>query len=143
MDPNFAEQVMKGIKIVDAGNIRNELAKYKKGKKLDIRLFNQVARLAWLGRIVLCPLDPEDPECKSWLLHLQSLDGIAAEIVCVDEDLNGMPFQSQIHILDAEQGAHLADIFREGMQQRARELQGLAQRDFYFEKYFAPEGKAS
>lgn len=134
---------MKGIKIVDGGNIRNELAKYKKGKKLDIRLFNQVARLAWLGKIVLCPLDPDDPDCKSWLLHLQPLEGLAAELIRVDEDLNGTPFASQIHILDAEQGVHLADIFREGMQKRARELQMLAQRDFYFEKYFVAEGKSS
>jgi hypothetical protein len=132
---------MKDIRIVDAGALKNELAKYKKGKKLDIRLFNQVARLAWLGKIVLCPLDPEDPACKAWLLHLQPLEGLAAEIIRVDEDLNGMPFASQIHILDAEQGAHLADIFREGMVQRARDLEALAQRDFYFEKYFSPAGK--
>jgi len=131
---------MKDIRIVDAGQLKNELAKYKKGKKLDIRLFNQVARLAWLGRVVLCPLDPEDAGCKAWLLHLQPLDGLAAEIIRVDEDLNGLPFASQIHILDAEQGAHLADIFREGMAQRARDLEALAQRDFYFEKYFSPEG---
>jgi hypothetical protein len=132
---------MKDIRIVDAGALKNELAKYKKGKKLDIRLFNQVARLAWLGKIVLSPLDPEDPECKAWLLHLQPLEGLAAEIIRVDEDLNGLPFASQIHILDAEQGAHLADIFREGMAQRARDLEALAQRDFYFEKYFSTEGK--
>jgi hypothetical protein len=133
---------MKDIRIVDAGALKNELAKYKKGKKLDIRLFNQVARLAWLGKIVLCPLDPEDPECKAWLLHLQPLEGLATEIIRVDEDLNGLPFASQIHILDAEQGAHLAGIFREGMAQRARDLEALAQRDFYFEKYFSPEGGA-
>lgn len=132
---------MKDIRIVDAGRLKNELAKYKKGRKLDIRLFNQVARLAWLGKIVLCPLDPEDPECKAWLLHLQPLEGLAAEIIRVDGDLNGQPFASQIHILDAEQGAHLADIFRAGMQNRARDLEALAQRDFYFEKYFAAEGK--
>ncbi len=134
---------MKSIKIVDAGSIKNELAKYKKGKKLDIRLFNQVARLAWLGKIVLCPLDPDDPECKSWLLHLQPLEGLAAEIIRIDEDLNGLPFASQIHILDAEQGGHLADIFRDGMRQRARDLQALERRDFYFEKYFAPEGQSN
>ena len=134
---------MKDIRIVDAGRLKNELAKYKKGRKLDIRLFNQVARLAWLGKIVLCPLDPEDPECKAWLLHLQPLDGLAAEIIRVDEDLNGQPFASQIHILDAEQGAHLADIFRAGMQNRARDLEALAQRDFYFEKYFSPEGRSA
>lgn len=127
----------KNIPISDLGALKNELAKYKKGKKLDIRLFNQVARLAWLGRIVLCALDPEDPACKSWLLHLQTLDGLAAQIIKVDEDLNGMPFASQIHILDAEQGAALAEIFRAGMEQRARDLQALERRDFYFEKFFA------
>jgi hypothetical protein len=127
---------MKTIKLADAGAIRNELAKYKKGKKLDIRLFNQVARLAWLGKIVLCRLDPEDPSCEAWLLHLQPLDGLAAEIIRVDEDLNGLPFASQIHILDAAQGEALAAILREGMANRARELEALARRDFYFEKFF-------
>lgn len=126
----------RSIPIADLGTLKNELARYKKGKKLDIRLFNQVARLAWLGRVVLCPLDPEDPQCKSWLLHLQPPEGLAAQIIRVDEDLNGMPFASQIHILDAEQGAALAAIFHEGMAQRARDLQALEQRDFYFEKFF-------
>jgi len=130
---------MKTIAVTDVGKLRNELSKYKKGKKLDIRLFNQVARLAWLGKIVLCPLEPEDPECKAWLLHLQPLEGLAAEIIRVDEDLNGMPFASQIHVLDAEQGEHLAAIFREGMTHRAGELEALAKRDFYFEKYFNRE----
>jgi hypothetical protein len=128
--------MMKEIKLTDVGQLRNELARYKKGKKLDIRLFNQVARLAWLGKIVLCPLDPEDPERKAWLLRLEVLDGLAAEIVKVDEDLNGMPFASQIHILDAEQGEALVAIFREGMEHRARELQTLQQREFYLEKFF-------
>ena len=127
---------MKDIKLTDVGQLRNELAKYKRGKKLDIRLFNQVARLAWLGRIVLCPLDPEDPECRAWLLHLEPLEGLAAEIIKVDEDLNGMPFSTQIHILDAEQGEALAAIFREGMEHRARELEALEQREFYLEKFF-------
>ena len=130
---------MKEIKLTDVGKLRNELAQYKKGKKLDIRLFNQVARLAWLGKIVLCPLDPEDPECKAWLLHLQPLEGLDAEIIRVDEDLNGLPFASQIHIVDAEQGAALAAIFREGMEQRARDLHALEARDFYFEKFFNRE----
>jgi len=95
-----------------------------------------VVRLAWLGKIVLCPLDPEDPECKAWLLHLQPLEGLAAEIIRIDEDLNGMPFASQIHVLDAEQGEHLAAILREGMMHRAHELDALAKREFYFEKFF-------
>ena len=127
---------MKEIRLTDVGQLKNELAKYRAGKKLDIRLFNQVARLAWLGKIVLCPLDPEDPACNSWLLHLQPLEGLAAQIIKVDEDLNGMPFASQIHILDAEQGTALAGIFRQGMEQRARELRALEARDFYFEMFF-------
>ena len=49
---------MKSIQITDLGALRNELAKYKKGKKLGIRQFNQAARLAWLGKAVLSPLDP-------------------------------------------------------------------------------------
>jgi hypothetical protein len=130
---------MKEIKLTDVGQLKNELNKYKQGKKLDIRLFNQVARLAWLGRIVLSPLDPEDPGCSALLLYLQPLDGLAREIITLDEDLNGMPFTSQIHILDAEQGAHLAQIFREGMQQRACELEALNQREFYLEKFFKSE----
>jgi hypothetical protein len=134
---------MKEIPVVDLSRLKNELAKYKKGKKLDIRLFNQVARLAWLGKIVLCPMDPADPECKSWLLHLQPPDGLAAELLPLDEDLDGMPFAAQIHVLDAEQGRYLADIFREGMEQRVQDLRILADRDFYFERYFAPKGPAS
>src|SRR3990170_5833306 len=114
---------MKEIKLTDVGQLKNELNKYRKGKKLDIRLFNQVARLAWLGKIVLSPLDPEDTECKAWLLHLQPLEGLAAEIIRIDEDLNGQPFTSQIHILDAEQGESLAQIFQEGMRERAREFE--------------------
>lgn len=127
---------MKEIKLTDVGRLKNELAKYRKGKKLDIRLFNQVARLAWLGRIVLCPLDPEDPECKAWLLSLQPLEGLERELIKLDEDVNGMPFASQIHVLDAEQGEALAAIFKEGMQSRARGLQALEKREFYFEKFF-------
>jgi hypothetical protein len=130
---------MKTIRLNDLGSLKNELNKYKKGRKLDIRLFNQVARLAWLGKIVLCRLDPEDPESKAWLLHLQPLAGLAAEIIKVDEDLNGLPFASQIHILDGEQGEALAAIFKEGMEHRARELNALERREFYFEKFFNPE----
>lgn len=125
----------KEIRLTDVGQLKNELAKYRRGKKLDIRLFNQVARLAWLGKIVLCPLDPEDAECKAWLLRLEPLDGLAAEIIRVDEDLNGMPFASQIHVLDAEQGEALAAVFREGMEHRARELQALERREFYLERF--------
>ncbi|MDP1716567.1 MAG: hypothetical protein Q8L40_00685 [Burkholderiales bacterium] len=134
---------MKTIAVTDIGQIKNALNKYRKGKKLDIRLFNQVARLAWLGKIVLCPLDPEDPECKAWLLLLQPLEGLAAEIIRIDEDLNGMPFASQIHVLDAEQGEHLGAILREGMVHRAHELEALAKREFYFEKFFKAGDKSN
>jgi len=123
----------KTISITDVGSLRNELAKYRKGKKLDIRQFNQAARLAWLGRIVLSPLDPEDPDNRAWLLHLERPEGIAGELLIVDEDL----FQ-RIHILDAEQGEHLAAILRQGVHERADALEALNRRDFYFEKYFGP-----
>ncbi len=126
----------KTIPLTDVGTLRNELAKYKKGKKLDIRQFNQAARLAWLGRVVLSPLDPEDPDNRAWLLHLERPEGIAAEFVIVDEDL----FQ-RIHVLDAEQGEHLAAILRQGVHERADALEALNRRDFYFEKYFEPGEK--
>ena len=122
---------MKSIKVTDLGAIRNELAKYKKGKKLDIRQFNQVARLAWLGRVVLSPLDPEDPDNRAWLLHLERPEGLAGELLIADEDL----FQ-RIHILDAEQGEHLAAILQQGVHERADALEALNRREFYFEKYF-------
>lgn len=125
---------MKGIQITDVGALRNELAKYKKGKKLDIRQFNQAARLAWLGRAVLSPLDPEDPECKAWLLYLQRPEGLAEHCLVIDEDL-----LQTIHILDAEQGTHLATVLEQGVQERAAGLDALNGRDFYLDKYFDPE----
>ncbi len=129
---------MKGIQITDVGALRNALAKYRKGKKLDIREFNQAARLAWLGRAVLSPLDPEDPECRAWLLYLQRPEGLAEHCLVVGEDL--LQF---IHILDAEQGRHLAAILEQGVKERAAGLEALNRRDFYLEKYFDPEkGKA-
>lgn len=124
---------MKGVQITDLGALRNELAKYKHGKKLDIRQFNQAARLAWLGKAVLSPLDPEDPACKAWLLHLQRPEGLAEHCLVIDEDL-----LQYIHILDAEQGAHLAAILEQGVQERAAGLDALNRRDFYLEKYFDP-----
>lgn len=132
---------MKTIHVTDVATLKNELNKYKKGKKLDIAHFNQAARLAWLGKIVLCPLDPDDPECLAYLLHLPPVEGLAAEILTLDDDLNGQPFLSRIHILDAEQGKYLAEIFQEGMRQRVQELEQLDRRDFYFEKFFNPDGE--
>ena len=127
---------MKSIKVTDVGQLKNELNKYKRGKKLDIRQFNQAARLAWLGLVTLSPLEPDDPECLAWLLHVRAPEGFATHFLDVDEDL-----LTQIHILDSEQGQHLADILRQGLTQRAEELQALDRRDFYFARYFksAPE----
>ncbi|HVC10404.1 MAG TPA: hypothetical protein VNE59_02105 [Burkholderiales bacterium] len=124
----------KNISVTDVGALKNELRKYKHGRKLDIPQFNQAARLAWLGRIVLSPLDPEDPECRAWLLHLEPPEGLAGEILQLDQDLMG-----RIHVLDAEQGERLAEILREGVQARARELAALEQRDFYLVKFFRPK----
>lgn len=121
----------KTLSLTDVGALKNALRKYTQGKKLEIAQFNQVARLAWIGRIVLAPLDPEDPECRAWLLHLERPEGIAAQLLPVDEAL-----YERIHVLDAEQGAYLAEILREGFDARAGELQGLAQRDFYLTKFF-------
>jgi len=39
-------------------------------------------------------------------------------------------------VLDAEQGRALAEILREGFEARARDLEGLARRDFYLSKFF-------
>lgn len=121
----------KTLSLTDVGALKNALRKYTHGRKLEIAQFNQVARLAWLGRIVLSPLDPEDAECRAWLLHLERPEGIAAELLQVDEALFG-----RIHVLDAEQGASLAGILREGFDARAREMQALAQRDFYLSRFF-------
>lgn len=128
-------RVVKEIRLTDVGALKNELAKYKKGKKLDIRQFNQVARLAWLGSVVLSPLDPEDPENRAWLLHLEPPEGIAAQFLVVDENL-----LQRIHILDAEQGEHLAAILQQGVHERAGALEALNRRDFYFEKFFQSGG---
>ena len=124
------------IPVTDVGALKNELRKYKHGKKLDISQFNQAARLAWLGRIALSPLDPEDPECRAWLLHLERPEGLAGEVLEFDPELLG-----RMHILDAEQGERLAEILREGFESRAREIEQLARRDFYLDKFFRPEGE--
>lgn len=126
---------MKDIKITSVGDIKNELRKYKSGKKLDINQFNQVARIAWLGKIVLQPLDPEDPETKSWLLYIDYPEPMPEHILNTDQDLIG-----RIHILDAAQGGALANVFEQGMQQRAGLYEELKQRDFYLEHFY--EGEA-
>lgn len=122
---------MKSIKVTDVGHIKNELNKYKQGKKLEIRQFNQAARLAWLGKVTMQPLDPEDPETRSFLIHIDYPDNFAAHFLNVDEDLAGRVF-----ILDAEQGEYLAQIVEQGVRDRAALLEDLDKRDFYFAKFF-------
>lgn len=125
---------MKSIGIADQSALKNELRKYKHGRKLEIAQFNQAARLAWLGQLALSPLDPEDPECHAWLLHLQPPAGLAAEILHVDQAL-----LDRIHVLDGEQGRRLAEILREGLESRARELAELDERDFYLANFYHPD----
>ncbi len=125
---------MKNIKVTDVGQIRNELNKYKKGKKLDIRQFNQAARLAWLGKAVMMPLDTEDPDTKSFLVYLDHPDPFSAHFLNFDEDLIG-----HIFILDAEQAQYLAEIIEQGVRDRAALCQDLDRREFYFGKFYHPE----
>lgn len=129
---------MKSIHLTDIGAIRNELNKYKKGKKFDINQFNQVARLAWLGKITLQPLDPLDPECKSYLLYVDYPDAFVAHFLDTDEELMG-----HIHIVDGEQGDALARILEQGVQDRAALYQDLRQRDFYFRCFFADDDSSN
>jgi hypothetical protein len=125
---------MKSINLRDLSQLRNELAKFRKGKKLAIAQFNQAARLAWLGRVVLAPLDPDDPACTAFLLYCERPTGIYADLIAVDEYLF-----SRIHVLDAEQGGKLREIFCEGIEARGAGARALNERDFYFEKFFRPE----
>ncbi|MFZ5509258.1 MAG: hypothetical protein ACOZCP_04285 [Pseudomonadota bacterium] len=126
---------MKAINITDVGQLKNELAKYKKGKKLEIRQFNQAARLAWLGLAVLSPLDPEDPECHAWLLYLQRPQGLAGHVLLADEELF-----LHMHIVDAEQGEALVRIMEQGVKERAAQLDELNRRDFYFAHFYRGDG---
>lgn len=122
---------MKSIKLTDINQVKNELNKYKKGKKLDIRQFNQAARLAWLGKLVMKPLDVEDPETQSYLVYVDYPDGLAANFINLDDDLVG-----HIFIVDAEQGRYLAEIVQQGVRDRAALYEDLNTRDFYFKKFY-------
>lgn len=125
---------MKPIKLQDLSQVKNELAKFRRGKKLEIAQFNQAARLAWLGSIVLAPLDPDDPACAAMLLYCERPAGIYAGLIEIDEHL-----YSRIHVLDAEQGAKLREILRDGIEARAEAARALNTRDFYFDKFFSAE----
>lgn len=124
---------MKSMKIANIGEIRNELNKYKKGKKLDIHQFNQVARLAWLGKIVMQPLDLEDPECKSFLVYIQEPEELAAHFLDTDQELTG-----GIHIIDGEQAMAMVEIMRSGVEERAKLYEDLSRSDFYFRYFYQP-----
>ncbi|AEK58986.1 MULTISPECIES: hypothetical protein [Acidithiobacillus] len=127
---------MKTIPIADVSALKNELNKYKKGKKLEIPRFNQLARMAYIGRLVMAPLDPEDPECRAFLVHVQEPQGLAAHFIELDEDL-----QDAILILDGEQAMAIAAIMEEGVAERARWHEALNERDFYFSAFYRPRDR--
>lgn len=127
---------MKSIKISNLGEIRNELNKYKKGKKFDIHQFNQMARLAWLGKIVMQPLDPLDEKCESFLLYCEYPDEFQAHFLDPDQDLVG-----QMHIVDGEQAQALSRILQRGVEERAMLYQDLRRRDFYFGEFYRPKDR--
>lgn len=122
---------MKSLKVTSLNEIRNELNKYKKGKKFDIPQFNQLARLAWLGKISLQPLDPTDETCTSYLMHVDYPEEFASNFIDIDQDLLG-----HIFIIDSEQGDALVATLRQGVQDRALLLEDLAKRDFYFKHFY-------
>lgn len=124
---------MKNIKVTDIGSIKNELRKYKSGKKLDINQFNQIARLAWLGKLVMQPLEPADPECKSLLVYVDFPEPMIDHLLNTDEDLIG-----RIHIVDGEQGEALIKVMELGFKERGLLYQDLKQRDFYFKHFYKP-----
>ncbi|MDA8361014.1 MAG: hypothetical protein M0Z44_03325 [Gammaproteobacteria bacterium] len=124
---------MKSIKVTDIGQLKNELNKYRKGKKLEIRQFNQAARLAWLGKVTMMPLEPEDPESESYLVYVDFPEGLSAQLLNIDEDLVG-----RILVLDGEQGRYLAEIIEQGVHERAALYRDLDKRDFYFGKFYKP-----
>ncbi|MBU2754773.1 hypothetical protein HFU84_04250 [Acidithiobacillus sp. CV18-2] len=128
---------MKTIPIADVSTLKNELNKYKKGKKLEIPRFNQLARMGYLGRLIMTPLDPEDPACKSYLVHIQEPQGLAAHFIELDEDLI-----DAILILDGEQAMAIAAIMQQGVQDRARWHEELNERDFYFSSFYRPKERA-
>jgi hypothetical protein len=130
---------MKALKITNIGDIRNELNRYRRGRKFDIHQFNQVARLAWLGRVVMQPLAPEDPDCKSFLVFVQEPDELAAHFLDTDRDLAGA-----MHIVDGEQAGALIQVLRSGVEERAKLYEDLSRSDFYFRYFYRPrDGKAS
>jgi len=127
---------MKSLKVTNIGEIRNELNKYKRGKKFDIHQFNQVARLAWLGRVVMQPLDPQDAETRSFLIFIREPDELAAHFLDTDQELTGA-----MHIVDGEQAEALIQVLRSGVEERAKLYEDLSRSDFYFRYFYCPEAE--
>jgi hypothetical protein len=129
---------MKSLKVTNIGEIRNELNKYKRGRKFDIHQFNQVARLAWLGRVVMQPLDPQDAETRSFLIFIQEPDELAAHFLNTDHELTGA-----MHIVDGDQAEALIQVLRSGVEERAKLYEDLSRSDFYFRHFYRPEAESS
>jgi len=127
---------MKSIKITEVGNVKNQLRKYTAGKKFDINQFDQIARLAWLGKVVMQPLEPTDPDCKSLLLYADYPEDMAEHFLRTDDDLLG-----HMHIVDAEQGQALIKILEQGVKERAALYADLKQRGFYFDHFYEASDK--
>lgn len=125
---------MKSVRIDDVGTLCRQLDVYRHGKKLNITEFNQLARLAWLGKVVMQPLDPDDGECESWLTYVDYPDPLANHILELDAELLG-----HMHLLDGEQGNALVQILRQGVEERAAVLQELRQRDFHSPYFYSPD----
>ena len=134
---------MKSVKLTDIGEIKNQLNKYRKGKKFDINQFNQVARLAWLGKLVIQPLDPLDEDTGAWLIYCDFPEPLAERVMVFDKDGSGMDILGAMHIVDAEQGESLVRIMEEGFQERIEQYQALNQRDFYFSKFYKPKDRGN
>ncbi|MDH5545654.1 MAG: hypothetical protein OEZ43_08680 [Gammaproteobacteria bacterium] len=122
---------MKDIKVTDIGAIKNELRKYKAGAKLDINQFNQVARIAWLGKLVMQPLDPMDANAKSFLVYVDDSGEFIEHFLRTDQDLLG-----RMHIVDGDQAQALIKVMEQGFAERSLLYQDLKQRDFYFEHFY-------
>jgi len=93
-----------------------------------------VARLAWLGRVVMQPLDPQDPETRAFLVLVQEPDELAAHFLNTDQDLLGA-----MHIIDGEQSEALIQVLRSGVEERAKLYEDLARSDFYFRHFYRPK----
>lgn len=125
---------MKTIKIKEVGNLKNELRRFTAGKKLDINQFDQMARLAWLGKLIFQPLDTTDPGCQSLMVYAEHPGEFPEHFLNTDDDLVGC-----MHIIDAEQGRALIKVMEQGVKERAALYADLKQRGFYFDHFYQPK----